>query len=259
MKSGRTLLHCFLRSFLVGAGMNGRGMQNIGLLFALWPGLKSIHSTPEARRLAYRRYAGHYNCHPLWTPLLIGMFLRLEDLHSRGLLPAEMLDRLRNATVHTLSAIGDSFFEGSLLVFWAVSTSLLAVNGGFIPALVWCIVFTTATILFKCYVFFLGWRSGLSALNNVKCWNLINRGDTLKMINAVLCAALFTLLLNQCAFGGLTGIFRPTQLSCMHLFIFAGAVLCFWGLSLLSARFPVPRFFAPLLALAVLALTIVFM
>lgn len=258
MRSARIFLSCFLRSFLVGAGMNSRGMQNIGLLFALWPGLTAIHTGPESRSLAYRRYAGHYNCHPIWTPMLIGMFLRLEDLHSKGLLSAEMLDRFRNTTIHTLSAIGDSFFEGSLVVLWALSSALLVITGNAAWALIWSGLFIAGLIAFKFYSFILGWRSGLTALNNVKRWNLINRGDFIKHINALLAAALFSLLLAQGAFGLPGGLFSPVALNVKLLLIFSGCAIAFWALVFLTARLHAPRILAPLISLLALALALFF-
>ncbi len=261
MASARVLWTCFLRSFFVGAGLNARGMQNIGLLFALWPGLSSIHTTPETRSLAYRRYASHYNCHAWWTPLLIGMFLNLETAHSRGIFSAEMLDRFRNTTIHTLSALGDSVFAGSIVVFWALSTAIFAVFGLIWAAIAWSALFLIGITAFKLYGFTLGWRTGLNALLHVKRWNLINRGDTIKYVNALLLAGLFFCLLEQGGLGNLwdrPGLFGPADLSALSIAVFAACAALFWGLTLLALRLHVPRFFASFLIFIVLALAIFF-
>ena len=261
MPSARILWTCFFRSFLVGAGLNARGMQNIGLLFALWPALRVLYPSSEALSLAYRRYAAHYNCHAWWAPFLIGMFLNLETAHSRGILPAEILDRFRNTTIHTLSAVGDSAFSGSIKILWALSTAIFAVSGLIWTAIAWSALFLLGITAFKFYGFVLGWRTGLNALHHVKRWNLINRGDTIKYLNALLLAGLFLCLLTQSGPGQWPGLFSPTGaagLSARSFTIFSACVVLFWSLTLLAARLQVPRFFASFLAVIILALAVFF-
>lgn len=182
----KTLLHCFARSYLVGAACNTRGMQNVGLIFALEPGLRRIYPDPKARQAARKRYVKHYNTHLFWTPLLLGVFISLEDKIARKLFPAAVLEGVKNTTIYTLSAIGDSVFAGSLLVFWSLSTSVLLLAGYVTLALVWVLLWFLALHLFKLVTFVLGYREGLKFLVRLKQWNLINWGQRLKLINALL-------------------------------------------------------------------------
>jgi PTS system mannose-specific IID component len=180
------LLSCFLRTYLVGAAFNLRGMQNVGLILAMEPGLRAIYPAARDRQRARKRYLRHYNTHPFWTPLLVGIFLSLEEKIARGLFPAQVLDNVKNTTTYTLSAIGDSVFGGSLLVFWSLSTACLAVAGQIGWAVAWAVAWFVGLQAFKAFTFLAGLREGLKFLERLKRWGLINWGQRLKVVNALL-------------------------------------------------------------------------
>jgi PTS system mannose-specific IID component len=106
----RILLQVFLRTYLVGATFNTRGMQNVGLAFIMEPGLRALYAAdPAALKRARGRYLNHYNPHPYWTPLLAGILLAMERKIALGMLPADILPKLRSTTVYTLSALATRF------------------------------------------------------------------------------------------------------------------------------------------------------
>lgn len=187
----KVLLACFLRTYLVGANFNTRGMQNIGLSFAIDPGLKALYPEGRPLRRARKRYLQHYNTHPFWTPLLVGFFLFLERKITRGLLPEKSVTDVKTTTVYTLSAIGDSFFGGAILVFWSLTTILLLLQGNVTWALVWTALWFLSLQLFKLYTFFRGVRDGLLFLQRLRHWNLINWGQRIKVANGFLIAVLW--------------------------------------------------------------------
>jgi len=185
----RILLRIFLRTYLVGAAFNTKGMQNVGLAYAMEPGLRSLHAgDPAALRQARGRYLRHYNTHPFWTPLLVGIFLSMERKIALGLLPGDILPKLRSTTVYTLSALGDSFFSGSFLVLWSLIGANLAVAGRLWLLATWIVLCLVVLQLFKAYTFGRGYAQGLSFLQRLKSWNLIDWGRRLKLFNGVLVA-----------------------------------------------------------------------
>ena len=189
----RILLQVFLRTYMVGATFNTRGMQNVGLAFIMEPGLRALYAgDATALKRARGRYLKHYNTHPYWTPLLAGIFLSMERKIASGMLPADILPKLRSTTVYTLSALGDSFFGGSFLVLW----SLVGVNlaaAGHVGLLVAWVMFCLAGLqLFKMFTFGRGYAQGLAFLQRLKSWGLIDWGQRLKLANGVL-LALFVL------------------------------------------------------------------
>jgi len=189
----RILLRVFLRTYMVGATFNTKGMQNVGLAYVMDPGLRSLYGAdPRALKRARGRYLKHYNTHPFWTPLLVGIFLSMEKKIALGMLPADILPKLRSTTVYTLSALGDSFFGGSFLVLWSLVGVNLAVAGCVGTLVAWICVCLCALQMFKMYTFARGYAQGLSFLQRLKSWDLINWGQRLKLANSVL-VALFVL------------------------------------------------------------------
>ncbi len=189
MLTFNTSLQCLLRTWCIGAAMTTKGMQHIGLVYALDPGLKQLYEEGESLQNARQRYLCHVNTHPYMAPLLVGFILNFEqNIRSKDMGQNHMAN-LVGTTGTTLSAIGDSFFSGSLVVFWALLSVLCILHSH--P--MWAILFTACLIVlliaFRVYTFFLGLRLGLMALNHVRQWNLIALGERVKICNALLTVA----------------------------------------------------------------------
>jgi PTS system mannose-specific IID component len=190
-----TLLRCFLRTYLVGANFNLRGLQNMGLAYAMDPGLKELYPVGTDLRQARKRYLYHYNTHPWWTPLLVGCFLNLEKrLEAGGLSPQNFIS-IRQTLTYTLSAIGDSFFGGSFLVTWSLLAALVLICGHFGLALGLLVASWILLQVFKAWIFCLGVSQGMGFLGRLRQWDLINWGQRLKILNAVLVLVLLCRLL----------------------------------------------------------------
>jgi PTS system mannose-specific IID component len=183
----RILLQVFLRTYMVGATFNTRGMQNVGLAFIMEPGLRALYAEdPAALQRARSRYLKHYNTHPYWTPLLVGIFLSMERKIATGMLPADILPKLRSTTVYTLSGLGDSFFGGSFLVLWSLVGVNLAATGNTALLAFWVLFCLAGLQLFKVFTFGRGYAQGLAFLQRLKSWRLIDWGRRLKLANGVL-------------------------------------------------------------------------
>ena len=180
-------LRCFLRSYMVGAGFNSRGLQNIGFSYAMEPGLRAIHAQdPEALKRARRRYVGIYNSHPFWAACLVGICLSMERLVAGDRMPPAMLKKVRTTTTYTLSAIGDSVFAGSVLIFWALASANLLAAGHDLWALVFGAALFAALQLFRGLTFYMGLKMGFRVLERLKHIGLIDWGRRIKFANALL-------------------------------------------------------------------------
>ncbi len=183
----KSLNSCFLRSQFMGSAFNTRGMQNIGLAFALDPGLRRIYANDfNGLQKARRRHLKLYNTHPYWNPLLVGLFLSLESKIAQGVFPAHSLPKVKSTLVYTLSAIGDSFFSGSLLVTWSLLTVIFLALGQFWASIILGLFLFLFLQLFKLYVFYQGYVQGLVFIQGLKRWNLINWSGRLKIMNSLL-------------------------------------------------------------------------
>lgn len=185
-KIGLAFVRCFLRTYFVGAGFNTRGLQNIGFSYAMQPGLEAIYSDKAELAKARKRYVKHYNSHPFWAPLLVAIFLSVEMQIRDGRFPVLLLDKLKNTTSYTLSAIGDSVFAGSGLIFWALATVNMLLSGHHVQAMLLGITLFAGLQIFKGFTFWSGLHKGLGFLDELKRWDLINWGERLKFANAFL-------------------------------------------------------------------------
>ena len=174
----RVVLACLARTSCINAAMTARGMQQIGLAYVLEPALRELYPEPQAFARAMSRYAGHSNTHPFMIPLFVGILLSLEQAIAKGRLPEGALNSVRETLATTLSALGDSFFSGTLLPLWSLLSISLLLAGFTNIAMLLAVILFGSLLLFRsiCFV------SGLRKLN------LINWVDRLKMVNAALAA-----------------------------------------------------------------------
>jgi len=169
-------------------------MQNIGLVYAMQPGLTAIHTDPKALRAAQKRYVRHYQSHPFWMPCLVGIFLHVEAAIAADRFPPKMLAKVKDTTAYTLSALGDSVFGGSLLIFWALMTICLLLSDQMAAALIMGLSFFFGLQIFRGYAFVCGVRQGFKFLERLKRWDLINWGQRIKFVNAALLVWLWVLI-----------------------------------------------------------------
>ncbi|XPV76569.1 MAG: PTS system mannose/fructose/sorbose family transporter subunit IID [Desulfovibrio sp.] len=178
-------VRCLFRCYLVGACYNTRGLQNIGLVYAMQPGLEAIHKDPVALKQARKRYLKFFNTHLFWVPCLVGVFLNMELMVHEGKAPPSVLEKVKETTSYTLSAIGDSVFSGSLLIFWSLATICLLLTQAHTIAFVFGFGMFAALQLFRFYTFWRGLKDGLAFLQTLRKWDLINTGQRIKYINGV--------------------------------------------------------------------------
>ena len=122
-------LNCLGRTCCINAATTARGMQQVGLLFVLSPALRWLYPEGAARARAFARYGGHSNTHPFMIPLFVGILLSLEEEIAKGTLPESAVSSVRETLATTLSALGDSFFSGTLLPLWALVSVALLLSG----------------------------------------------------------------------------------------------------------------------------------
>ena len=189
MLSLHICLRCLARTWLVGAVMSARGMQHLGLLYALNPALSALYCGPELVA-ARARHLEYSNTHPHWASLFTGILIAMEREVARGLLDPELFKTLKRTTASALSALGDSLFSGTILVAWALVCALLLLSEQGQVACIWTVFLFGGLLAFRIAGFFLGLRHGLAALNWIRRLDCINWSERLKFFNAVLLAVL---------------------------------------------------------------------
>jgi PTS system mannose-specific IID component len=151
------------------------------------PGLQMLYKdSPDKYLEARKRYLSHYNSHPYLLPFLVGYFLFLESRISQGIISPNSLNAIKETSAYTLSAIGDSFFGGSLLVGWALIEILFLLYNLKFQAVAFFFISFLLLQAFRFTIFWKGWNQGLSFFQYMREINLIEWSNRIKMVNAVL-------------------------------------------------------------------------
>lgn len=193
--SSKTTRRCLCRSGMLNAAYNARGLQSIGFLYAIMPGLREIYPDDEAFAASCSRYSEHFNCHVAWAPFLCGAFLHTERQVAAGTLDPEMIGMLKETTLNSLSAVGDSFISGSLMAGLVLLLSCLVLLGSPQAACVIVLAWLFLALLLKFSTFYLGLARGFNLLRHLRRLNLVNKGDYIKLFNGILLTALLALAL----------------------------------------------------------------
>jgi len=120
MKNNRILnfpvfLSMFFRSFLIQAVWNYQSMLSIGFCFALNPVAKKLFKDRQKRIEFYNRHLNFFNAHPYFSSFALGAISRIEeDMVLEGKSDYQKLDRLKNALIGPLGAIGDQLVWATL-------------------------------------------------------------------------------------------------------------------------------------------------
>lgn len=191
----RTALSCLARSCCINAAVTARGMQQLGLLFALEPALRHLYPEAEARAQAAAHYSAHSNTHPYMLPFYMGLLLNIEEQVAEGKLPSNALDTVRRTLGTTLSAVGDGFFEGGVFPCWALCCICFLLAGHTLPVILLTVLLAVALLAFRTGTFFFALRYGLAALAWLKRLGLINWTGRIKVVNACLLTVAAAMLL----------------------------------------------------------------
>ncbi len=111
----------FARSFLVQSVWNPRGMQNVGLCFALLPLARSL-SEPERRKFMMR-HLSFFNTNPTMASYVIGAVARAEA-EGRGALES---DDIKLTMGGPLGMAGDSLMWGAVRPLAGLIAALVAI------------------------------------------------------------------------------------------------------------------------------------
>ncbi|RYZ37380.1 MAG: PTS mannose transporter subunit IIA, partial [Myxococcaceae bacterium] len=109
-----TVLRVFLRSLFLQASWNPKGMQNLGLAYAVYPALERLYPPGPLREAAVRRHLVFFNTHPYVAAAIVGGVVNHEQKIARGEETPDRVVGFKAALMGPLAALGDGFFWLSL-------------------------------------------------------------------------------------------------------------------------------------------------
>ncbi len=181
-----------LRSFLLQASWNYRGMMSMGFLYSIAPGLDHIYEDKNERELAYMRHFEYFNTNPYFSSIVMGVTLSLEEKYKNGdnKVDPEIIHNTKEALMTSLAAIGDGFFWDSWRPFVAVFAIVFAAaNYSFVPFL-FLILYNLPHLYFRFAGIYWGYEDGMNVIRKLKGFKIPQIRQTLRMGTLVLLAYL---------------------------------------------------------------------
>lgn len=161
-------LHIWFRLLLLQASWNFERMQGIGFFYALFPGLKKLYSKEKLAEVSLK-YAGYFNTHVYFAPLVAGAVLKLEEDRASANTDLEVeIEDFKEMVAAPYAAIGDAFFWGGLRPLAAGVTLFFAVKGILWAPLIFLLLYNIVPIWFRILFFARGYRQGLKSIEFIQ-------------------------------------------------------------------------------------------
>lgn len=181
------LARCFWRALFLQAAWNRRGMQNLGFAYAIAPALDALYPEPAARRAAFGRHLGFFNCHPYAAAAILGGAIHHEERVAAGAEPADAAVIYKATLQGPLAAIGDGFFWTALRPFFGALAALATLALGW-PGVVGALsLYNVIHLTLRIGLFRAGYRRGDAVVGAIARLSLPVAADRLRLAGAALC------------------------------------------------------------------------
>jgi mannose PTS system EIID component len=188
------LLRVFFRSLFLQASWNPKGMQNLGLAYALYPALEVLYPDPEKRGEAVQRHLTFFNTHPYVAAAIVGGVLYHEERISKGEEDPSRVNDFKRALMGPLAALGDGFFWLSLKPAVGAFCAALVPWLGAWAAVLFLVLYNAVHFTFRARLFGMGLRLGDRLVEAVAKAHLPSRGARLRAVAAASAGASATYL-----------------------------------------------------------------
>ena len=190
--SKRLLFKVALRSFLLQASWNYRGMMSMGFLYSIAPGLDSIYEDKNARELAYMRHFEYLNTNPYFASIVMGVVLSLEEKYKNGekVVDPEVIHNTKEALMTSLAAIGDGLFWDSWRPYVAALAVIFAAANYSITPFIFLFIYNIPHLYFRFAGIYWGYEDGMNVIRRLKNYKFPQIRQTLRIGTLVLLAYL---------------------------------------------------------------------
>jgi PTS system mannose-specific IID component len=180
----RVLTQVLWRSLFLQASWNPRGMQNLGLAYALFPALRVLYPEEGQLSAAVKRHLAFFNTHPYVAAAIVGGVLFHEERIARGEERPERVVAFKAALMGPLAALGDGFFWLSLKpAVGAVCAALVPLLHAW-AALLFLFLYNAVHFTFRARLFWLGLTQGDGLVDSLARSRFPARGARLRALAA---------------------------------------------------------------------------
>jgi len=178
------LARVFLRSLVLQASFNRRGMQNLGFAYAMWPALQVLYPDRAARTRAAARHLAFFNTHPYLASAILGGVIFHEERVARGEESPDVVENFKRALQGPFAAVGDSFFWLSLRPSAGILAALLSPWIGLWAVALFLVLYNVPHVAFRLVLFVDGYRRGDRVVERVARAALPKWGARLRGVSA---------------------------------------------------------------------------
>jgi len=178
------LFRVFLRSLLLQASWNPKGMQNLGLAYALYPALEVLYPERTALQAAVQRHLAFFNTHPYSAAAILGGVLYHERRIAAGQEPPSQAVAFKAALMGPLAALGDGFFWLSLKPAAGALSAALVPWLGLWAVLLFLVLYNAVHFSLRGWLFRLGLEQGDGLVVSLSRVRLPQRGALLRNLAA---------------------------------------------------------------------------
>lgn len=166
----KELNQVFIRSIGYNASFNYERQLNLGWAYSLMPVLRKLYKDDEVQmRAALQRHLEFNNITPFICTLLFGITIALEEKNVESdEFDVDTINAVKVGLMGPLSAIGDSFFFGTLRVIAAGIGCSLALQGNVAGPIVYLLLFNIPNFLSRWFLMGYGYNLGTSFMQKVE-------------------------------------------------------------------------------------------
>jgi len=162
----------FWRSCSMDFSWNFERQCSLGYAFAMAPIIKKLYDKKEDRAKGLQRHLEFYNITSWVSTLPLGISVAMEEENAKsgesGSFDTASINSVKTALMGPLSAIGDSFFWGTVrLLATGVGTSL-ALQGNILGPILFLLIFNIPTWITRYTLTGIGYNRGADFLNKLE-------------------------------------------------------------------------------------------
>lgn len=166
----KDLRKVFFRSIAYNSSFNYERQLNLGWAWSLMPVLRKLYGdNKEKMSKALKRHLVFNNITPFICTFLLSISAAMEEQNANNKdFNTDSINEVKVGLMGPLSAIGDSFFFGTLRVIAAGIGCSLALKGNILGPIIYLILFNVPNFLSRYYLVFKGYELGTSFLTKVE-------------------------------------------------------------------------------------------
>jgi PTS system mannose-specific IID component len=108
-------IQIFIRSFFIQSAWNYKSLLSIGFCFSIVPVAKKLYKNDIKKYNQFvKRHLGFFNAHPYFSAFALGAVTRLEEEVEQANGDEVQVEKLKNALIGPLGALGDQLFWATI-------------------------------------------------------------------------------------------------------------------------------------------------